>query len=640
MAVHTADTASSTAIDTRGAIRLSLWFGLLTGIGSACLIGIQKFVLHDVTLSSPQMVWTAPLMLVLLFVPMGALLGVLVRVLPRRHRLRALVFLLALVSCAIGLMIWGKQLADVAVAILSLGIAVQLSHLAAHRPPLFRRLVRVTSIAGVAAVLLAAGLVNVGGPLRERQRVARLPPANAGTPNVLIIILDTVRALSLGLYGYERPTSPNLERIARRGTVFDYAVAAAPWTLPSHASMFTGVPAHELSAGWTERLDDSATTLAEYFRDRGYRTGGVVGNWFYTNSEWGIDRGFVHYSDFTNSFGHALASTSLSNKVLKWMERRWENHFWFHRLGGRRIAPDISRDLIRWLERDRDRPFFAFVNYYDAHDPYVAPDAFVERILAAPRRRVPPVRALKEGRIEQALPQQRTDALAQLDRYDAAIAYLDDEIGKLFGRLERRGLLDNTIVVITSDHGEEFGENGHYWHGESLFNAAVHVPLLIVYPPGVPAGGRVERAVSLTDLAATVSDLAGVGPLTFPGRSLARHWDGSGIGRERVFAALRLRTPRAHSNEAELHAVFTEEHHYIASDVGREWLFRYRSDPLEASDLAADDSLSASTLRRFRQTLEAAGVWERSPDYLAQQRVTRAEGRDANPGPARRPRPR
>jgi arylsulfatase A-like enzyme len=634
MADSTADTASSPAIGARDALRLSLWFGLVTGIGSACLIGIQKFILDDVTLSSPQMVWTAPLMLILLFLPIGALLFGLVHVVTPRHRRRALVFLLALVSCGIGLMIWGKQLADAAVAILSLGVAAQLSHLAAHRPTAFRRLVRVTSIAGVAVVLLAAGVVNVGGPLRERYRVARLPQAHAGSPNVLIIILDTVRALSLGLYGYERPTSPNLERMARLGTVFDHAIAPAPWTLPSHASMFTGVPAHELSAGWTERLDGAPTTLAESFRDRGYRTGGVVANWFYTNSEWGIDRGFLHYSDFTHSFGHALASTSLSNKALKWMERRWQNHFWFHRLGGRRIAPDISRDLIRWLERDRDRPFFAFVNYYDAHDPYVAPAAFVERIRAMPRRRAPPVRALKDGRVHDALPEQRTIALRQIDLYDAAIAYLDDEIGKLLGRLDARGRLDNTIVVITSDHGEEFGENGHYWHGQSLYNAAVHVPLLIVYPPTVPAGRRVARPVSLTDLAATITDLANVGPVTFPGASLARHWNGSGGAGERVFASLRLRTPRARTNEAELRAVFSDDLHYIASDVGREWLFRYRSDPLESNNLVGADSLYASALRGFRWALEAAGVWKQSPHFLAQQKVGRAQRPERTPAAA------
>src|SRR5690606_32791941 len=139
----------------------------------------------------------------------------------------------------------------------------------------------------------------------------------------------------------------------------------------------------------------------------------------------------------------------LSNRILKWLETRWEDRFWFHHIGGRRIAPDVSRDLVEWIEEDRSRPFFAFVNYYDAHDPYVAPEEFVRRFTRMPRSSIPPVRVMNAGVPTEANGEQRARTLRQLDTYDAAIAYLDEQIGRLFARLRRGGHLDNTIVVIT-----------------------------------------------------------------------------------------------------------------------------------------------------------------------------------------------
>src|SRR5690606_5418681 len=214
--------------------------------------------------------------------------------------------------------------------------------------------------------------------------------------------------------------------------------------------------------------------------------------------------------------------------------------------------------------------------YYDAHDPYVAPEAFVRRFTRMPRSSIPPVCVMKAGVPTEANGEQRARTLRQLDTYDAAIAYLDEQIGRLFARLRRGGHLDNTIVVITSDHGEEFGENAKYWHGLSLHAPSLHVPLIVRFPPRVPGGRRISAPVSLTDIAATIAELADDGArAAVGGASLARYWKGSAPAQP-VIASLRLRTPSGHDGESQLRSVFTGDLHYTLTDVGRESLFRYR----------------------------------------------------------------
>jgi arylsulfatase A-like enzyme len=327
----------------------------------------------------------------------------------------------------------------------------------------------------------------------------------------VLIILDTVRAASLSLYGYGRPTTPHLDRLQGEATVFDRAFSVAPWTLPSHGSMFTGRYAGELSTDWRRSLDRADPTLAEVLRDRGYSTVGVVGNLRYTAHETGLGRGFLRYEDHHTSFGQLLRSAWLGQTEMIVQALRARDtkaalsalasaNLWVdpNRDADPRRARSVTDTFLAWhAGHSAGRPFFAFLNYFDAHTPIVLPPEY-------------------EGKFGE----------QPVDLYDGAIAYLDAEIGRLLASLAARGALDNTIVVITSDHGELLGEHGLVGHAHNLYARTLHVPLLMRWPSGVPAGKRIAEPVTLRDLAATITTLAGGVPAgTFPGRSLSRFWN-------------------------------------------------------------------------------------------------------------------
>ncbi|MGH7657200.1 MAG: sulfatase, partial [Gemmatimonadales bacterium] len=335
---------------------------------------------------------------------------------------------------------------------------------------------------------IAAGQPILRG-LAERRALARLPNASAGAPNILLIILDTVRASSLSLYGYDQPTTPGLDQRAKRGAVFDRALSTTSWTLPSHASMFTGRYPYNFPASWEIPLGSEFPTLAEVLQEHGYATGGFVANLLYTQRESGLARGFIHYEDFRVSREQLKESTALGQRIYEW-QGGWVSA---KRAYDRKPGEEVSSSFLRWVDQTRDAPFFAFLNYYDAHVPYRAPQPWRDRF--------------KTGRRDR-------------DRYDASIAFLDQEIDGLLEELQARGHLENTIVVLTSDHGELFGEHGLEGHGNGLYDPTLHVPLVIWYPPVVQTGRRIERPVTLRDLPATLLDLAGIANHPLGGTSL------------------------------------------------------------------------------------------------------------------------
>lgn len=327
-------------------------------------------------------------------------------------------------------------------------------------------------------------------------------------PNVLVLILDTVRAASTSLHGYGRATTPELVWLASEGAMFEWAVAPSSWTLPSHGAMFTGRRASGLSTSWRKPLDTAHPTVAEAFRDAGYATGAFVGNPFYTHHESGLARGFHVLRDFRRSRLQLLWSTTIGqtpfvNGVL-WDRtpsalvaafRSFDLQVPSEPQSDRRWSPEIIAEFLEWQEKNRSRPFFAFLNLYDAHDPYEPPREVRKTFAATPTNQ---------------------------DLYDAAIAYQDAALGKLFAVLRERGILDQTLIVVTSDHGEQWGEHDLRNHGNSLYLPAVHVPLVLRFPQRIPAGTRVRQAVSLTDLAATLVDAVGLKNSTLPGESLLR----------------------------------------------------------------------------------------------------------------------
>ncbi len=589
--------APSRPVTAGTVLRLALWFGLITGLGVVALTAIKKFLLDQVTLITPQVVWIGPVTFVLLALPVAGLLILLARWFPRRVGLRTIVFVLAAGGSLAGLMTWSTELHDAAVAVLAGGIGTQFARYAKRRPETFFRFVRLTSAAMIGTVILLAAGANAGERIREARAVAALPQAEAGAPNVLLIILDTVRSWNLSLYGYPRPTTPRLEQFAQQAITFEHAMSPTSWTLPSHASMFTGRPAQELSTGWTEPLDASKPTIAEFLRARGYRTGGVTANFFYGNSEWGIDRGFLHWKDYDVSVGHALLATFPGLRFVKWLERiGYEERFGFYRINGRRIAPDVRRDLLRWVERDRERPWFAFINFYDAHDPYVAPDEFLARIRAVPRPLGPPARNAAGRLLQHVRPARVAELAVDIDDYDAAIAYLDDQLGRMLDDFAARGLLDNALVIISSDHGEEFMVHGRAYHGESLYMPSLRVPLLVRMPDGNGAGTRVVEPVPVSALAATIADVVSGSTEGFGDVSLARVARGEQDAPSHITSYLTIRNPDA-GEDSVYQTVLHDGMHFIVTDRGGEELYAHPDDPFELKNLMATRPERAAALR-------------------------------------------
>jgi arylsulfatase A-like enzyme len=373
-------------------------------------------------------------------------------------------------------------------------------------------------------LLLLALWCLVGFPIKQRRHeqrdLARLPGAAARAPNVLVIVVDTLRADHLSTYGYARPTSPHLTQLAAQGALFEDAIAPSSWTLPVHASLLTGLyPDKHHVENDGSLLGWHYPTLGEEFMARGYRTAAFSANTLLFCRRRGFGRGFIHFEDEFQSFGSSFAQTfygDLIKHLLFGLELKAD-------LFGRRSAEDINRHALRWIDSDR-RPFFVFLNYLDVHDPYRPPEPYLHRYTAI---KDPASRASEHWDwFAHLTPRQRQGAM---DAYDGAINYVDDHIYRLLEQLRQRGLDRNTVVVITSDHGESFGEHGLMTHGSSLYRELIHVPLILWGPGRIPAGTEIDTPVSLTALPATLLEEAGEAQHPdFPGLSLAHLWNHTG----------------------------------------------------------------------------------------------------------------
>jgi arylsulfatase A-like enzyme len=347
-----------------------------------------------------------------------------------------------------------------------------------------------------------------------------LPPRRAveRPPNVLLVVWDTTRADRTSLHGHDVSTTPHMEERFRDGLVFDRAVSPSFWTLPSHASLFTGLPssAHGAHAG-RQWLDGAYVTLAEHLGDNGFDT-----------YAWSSNPN-IHPSKNTHQgfkvFNHPLGRSDWAPKVEEWSRslirsddfsttsnpNRWQS------VSHHKHGPVANEAFFTWLDgrADAQRPFFGFVNYMEAH-AYRLPTE-------ASRRAVMP----EEGRYQRALRTSqalkrmtevmygrwkgwsRAERQALYNVYDASVRDLDNWTEALFAGLASRGMLDDTVVVLTSDHGEQLGEHGLWLHNFSLYEPLVNVPLAIRYPKAVQPG-RVDFPVSGTSIFATVVDLTGV----------------------------------------------------------------------------------------------------------------------------------
>lgn len=562
-------------------------------------IAVQRYAMLN-----PQGVWLAPIANALLIAPVALLVWVAVRRVRPQWALPGVAAVATFLAALAPLLVFKGRIHPAAMWLLAAGIAVQIARLVHARPRLARR-ISTWGVATLGLISLVGGIgFNVTRALQERRAAAQLGDAPNDTPNVLLLVLDTVRALSLSAYGYERPTSPVLEALARRGVRFDRAVSTAPWTLPTHASLFTGRYPHEMSAGWSVPLDDTFPTLAERLTSMGYSTGGFAANLRYCSYEFGITRGFGYYRDYDVSVSEMWRSSGITSALGLWLTQRLGGY----NAPGRLWADRMNERLLAWMDnetlRDRRRPFFAFVNYYDAHGPYDPPEAPFDTLFSG---KEPPTRdsGSRDFTAE--------EVAGLLDAYDASIAYLDRELGRLFGALEQRGLLENTIIIVTSDHGEEFNEHGQMNHGNTLYFPSLHVPL-IVAGPGIPRGVQVAEPVTLRDVPATVLELARAGAeAQLPGRSLAAFWravsdSSGGDAMSPVFAEVDYARNLPASipvSQGAMKSVVEDGHHLIRAADGAEELFDVRSDPWERRNLMRDTSRSG-ILERARALIQQA----------------------------------
>jgi arylsulfatase A-like enzyme len=588
-----------------GLILMAAWIGVLTGFAEVCLLAVKKFLMHRLVPQGPDVAWMAPLSAVLMLGMLAVAFSLVRWRWPRLVTTKLVAFVFVFLGSLSPMLIvsWVNKYTAL---MLAAGIATLAARLIAGRPAGFDTLARRT-LRWMAAIVVALAIAAQGWPrLAERRALAALPPASADAPNVLLIVLDTVRAQSLGLYGYGRPTTSQLERFAKTGVSFERAIATSPWTLPAHATMFTGRFGHEHSADALRMLDATYPTLAEVLSARGYLTAGFVANLFYCTRGSGLARGFIHYEDYPMSLGQIVLSSSLGRAVAG--NNRLRRLVGYHELLNRKDAERVNRDFLRWLSRKGRRPFFAFLNYMDAHAPYLPPKPFDEMFSGRDARTKPFLGTADRFTIRYWSP---SDVQAELDAYEGAIASLDQQLGHLFDELERRGTLENTLVVVTSDHGEEFYEHGLMSHGSSLYRPSLHIPLVISFPPHVPTGKVVRDPVTFRDLPATVVDLLKLeGDPALPGTSLARYWDGgrstSGAPAEPAFSEARGKSWRPEwwpIHKGDMQSLVDSRYHYIRNGDGREELYDFENDPWEQHDLASSEKVAA-VLARFRTSLQ------------------------------------
>jgi choline-sulfatase len=373
------------------------------------------------------------------------------------------------------------------------------------------------AVAGIATAFA------LGAGCRSRE-VATWPDAP-----VVLISVDTLRADHLALYGYRRGSTPHLDALGREGVVFESAYSHCPLTLPSHASMLTGLlpPRHGVRDNSGFALGPDIPTLATRFHERGYATGAAVSA-FVLRAATGIARGFDRYDD--------AIETDAAVEDMGEQERD---------------GAVAVRSLLEWVDGVRERPFFTFLHLYEPHTPYAPPSPWAERFPSSP--------------------------------YDGEVAYADELVGRFLEGLRARGLLDRTIVAFASDHGEALGDHGEREHGFFLYRETVRVPLVLRLPGGARGGTRVAATVGLVDLPATLLDLASVPAQGLDGVSLRAAMTGHAPSRP-VYSETFL--PRYHFGWSGLVAMTDDRYRYIRAP--RPELYDLSTDPGETKNLAGE----------------------------------------------------
>ena len=463
----------------------------------------------------------------------------------------------------------------------AVGLGVDAALGAVVRPSRVRLGVEVAAAAAAALVLgrpMPTAPLDLGVSSR---------PAASRTPDVILVVLDTTRADHLSTYGYPRETSPNLTAFARTALTFTEARSPAEWTLPGHASLFTGMYPSRHGAHFAGArsgpsilgrqrvfpLAEERTTLAQILRDRGYATAGFVANFANLDRHFGVAQGFEHYDDAP---GVLFRPTPHVVHLARCVRPTFARYPF-------RTAPEINAAALDWLDRaPRERPVFLFINYLEPHCPLAAPpfDRWARVLRGAGRE---PPRALSTHVIPARLSAAERAVFAA--NYDGQIAAMDAGLGGLFAALRARGRYDAALVVVTADHGELLGEHEQVGHGgRTLYEGLLRVPLVVKLPGHDAPRGEVTDPVQLVDVLPTVLGVVGAPvPADVQGQPLRRvahpSYAEEDINPEFVAAYGRV-------YDRALAALYDGPYKLIATSRGERMLFDLAHDPGEDDDLA------------------------------------------------------
>ncbi|MDJ0850274.1 MAG: sulfatase [Myxococcota bacterium] len=338
------------------------------------------------------------------------------------------------------------------------------------------------------SLLALAGVVALGCEVRPGSQPSAQERPGTGSPNVLIVVIDSLRRDRLGVYGHDRPTSPRIDALARSGVLYTAAVSTAPWTTPSVASLLTSRLPSSLGIRAKMALQESAELLPEILGRHGYATAAVISH-SYIDAKRNFDQGF-------EVFDEANVKTPFSA-----------------------TSPGVTDHAVALLRRSR-RPFFLFVHYFDPHFPYLEHPGFTmpaDDALPAYRGPVSPGLPWRSLRgLAKAGTLTTRDAAELLRIYDSEVAFTDAQVGRLLDALEEEGIVEDTLVVLTSDHGEEFLDHDGVGHTFTLYDELISIPLIVRYPsatrPGLSQPRVDSEPSSLLDVLPTVLDVVGIAP--------------------------------------------------------------------------------------------------------------------------------
>ncbi|OGW13352.1 MAG: hypothetical protein A3G93_07885 [Nitrospinae bacterium RIFCSPLOWO2_12_FULL_45_22] len=456
-------------------------------------------------------------------------------------------------------------------------------------------------------------------------------------PNIVLIVLDTARAQNFSCYGYPRSTTPNIDAIAKEGTLFLNTITPSPWTLPSHAAIFTGMLPSKHGAHEKHKfLDGCHKTLPEVLKSTGYYTCAISNN-SWVSPYFGFSKGFDIFFKLWQLFQDdsdplpALRKRFLEERdargiILELLRQGsfktfanglYKRFFYKKRYdcGARRINRIVSHSLLNIL--GKKQPFFLFINYLETHLKYQAPEPYYGQFLPEGMNKGIASKVNQDafkyiaGQVEM----DRLDFEVLTALYDGELAYLDFRIGELYSHLKGKGLLDDTLLIITSDHGENLGEHNLMDHQYCLYDTLLRVPLIVRYPGVFPAGEMVSTQVQLVDIFPTIMDILQTDDKEMShelhGQSLLPHKLGD---QERTFAvaeylgpqpAIEIMAKRYPGSERYLNkfnrslfAIRTSSWKFIESSDGRNELYNIRDDPGEVNNLINTQPAKARELER------------------------------------------